>query len=75
MNDTSGFYSLDSNGYLLFAPNSVHGPDYTLFRAEHANYSYPNHGWTWFDDEASAKTALNSKERPLQPTPQPRPRA
>lgn len=71
MNDTGGFYSRDGNGYLLFAPNSVHGPDYTLFRAEHASYSYPNHGWTWFEDQATAKVALGPKERPA---PQPRAR-
>lgn len=50
--DTSGFYKND--GSLLHAPNFVDAPTYQLNRGEKDNYSYPIHGWYWFDDIESA---------------------
>lgn len=54
--DTSGFYKLD--GELLYAPTSVLSASYELYRDQKDSYSYPVHGWTWFDDEAAARVAF-----------------
>jgi hypothetical protein len=58
--DTSGFYRVDQNDMFQYAPNFVHGPDYSLLKIEHASYTYPTTGgWMWFDDEATARTHFN----------------
>lgn len=51
------FYK-DDNGTLLYAATTVSGPGYTLVAADHLSYSYPVHGWWWFDSEGAARTAL-----------------
>lgn len=58
MTDTSGFYKLDGIGGFLFGPNSVQGPNVSLFREEHENHTYPVDGWYWADSEAEARVLL-----------------
>ena len=50
----SGFYKWVGDE-LLFAPNAVYAPEYTLLREEKDQYQYPVDGWTWFDNEAQAR--------------------
>ena len=52
METTDGFYKLDTE--LLYAPNFVCGPDFTLDINEKNNYTYPVDGWYWFDSLESA---------------------
>jgi hypothetical protein len=55
--DTSGFYRLNGDGEFQHAPNFVHGPGYSLLRADHATYTYPTQGgWIWFDDLVAAQS-------------------
>ena len=56
MNDTSGFYKLD-NTELLFAPNFVYAPAYTLLR-EQQDLALPVDGWDWHDTEDAARAAF-----------------
>lgn len=51
---SAGFYKAD-NGILLYAPEQVSGPDYDLFSYARDTYTYPVHGWTWFDTEQAAR--------------------
>lgn len=57
--DTSGFYKLEESQLLLYAPNTVMFPisidHLSLERNEHENYTYPVHGWYWFDTEEEAR--------------------
>lgn len=48
-----GFYKLD--GDLLYGPNFVYGPTFTLLKEEHTTHTYPVEGWYWFDSEADAR--------------------
>lgn len=59
--DTSGFYSKD---FMLRAGKFVFGPGYTLLRQEKDEYTYPVHGWYWFDsaEEAFAAFELTPEE-------------
>lgn len=52
--DTSGFYKLDGE-VLLYAPNGVMAPDYSIDRSGKDDYTYPVYGWYWFDSEAEAR--------------------
>lgn len=61
MDDTSGFYKND-NGSLLFGPNFVESKDFKLERSRHTEYTYPVHGWSWFESEAEAKAFFEIKE-------------
>ena len=55
MNNTSGFYRIDSQGIFHHAPNFVYAPGYTLLREDAAHYDYPTEGgWVWFDSVAEA---------------------
>ncbi len=62
MKDTSGFYKSDA-GELLFGPNFVYGPYFTLIREDKdeliALNVFPIEGWSWFDTEDEARVALN----------------
>lgn len=58
MNDTSGFYKMDS-GELLYGPNFVLNKDFELRRETHATHEYPVDGWSWFDSEDDAVTFFN----------------
>jgi hypothetical protein len=51
MEDTSGFYKIDENSNLLYAPNFVDSPDYSLNRDLKDTYDYPIDGWEWFDEK------------------------
>lgn len=53
MIDTSGFYKLD--GWLMFAPNDVTGPDYYLSRDVPEDRTREVAGWKWFDSQAEAE--------------------
>jgi len=56
----SGFYRIDDTSRnLLFGPNFVYGPGFTLLRADQATYTYPVEGWYWFESEAEARVALD----------------
>jgi len=59
--DTSGFYKLD--GDLLYGPNFVCSPTFTLLREQHDTYTYPQDGWYWFDSEAAAREHFNLQVR------------
>lgn len=52
--DTSGFYKAEE-GQLLHAPNFVSAPDYDLSRTRKDEYTYPVHGWHWFDSQQDAE--------------------
>ena len=54
----AGFYSLDGEGGLFFAPNAVYHKDYSLVKEEKDNYTYPVNGWTWFETEEEAMASL-----------------
>ena len=54
----SGYYCLD-NQDLLYADTMLQFSDGTVLRIEEADqYTYPVKGWTWYQDEASARLAL-----------------
>ena len=57
--DTSGFYTTNEQGELMHAPNYVIAPDFAIYRDQREAYTYPVHGWTWFDSEAEARAAYN----------------
>lgn len=51
----SGFYKLDpETGELLYAPNAVYAPGFTLLRERHEEYQYPQDGWVWFESRDAA---------------------
>ena len=52
--DTSGFYNPEIR---LRAGQFVYGPDYTLLRNQHQEYTYPQAGWTWYDSAEQASEA------------------
>lgn len=54
----SGFYCLD-NQDLLYADTMLQFSDGTVLRIEEADqHTYPVQGWTWYRDEAEARSAL-----------------
>ena len=57
--DTSGFYTTNEQGELMHAPNYVIAPDFAIYRDQREAYTYPVHGWSWFDSEAEARAAYN----------------
>ena len=59
MTNGPGFYKdLGDGEGILYAPNRVIGPNVTLLTNDRATYVYPVKGWTWFDSEVAARTAL-----------------
>lgn len=44
--NNAGFYKKDET-QILFAPNIVEGPGYTLVESEKDSYQYPIDGWIW----------------------------
>ena len=54
MEDTSGFYKLDSE-ILLYGPRFVLNANYELRKETHTEHTYPIDGWYWFDTEQEAK--------------------
>lgn len=57
--DTSGFYKLDNETTLLYAPNFVAAPEYSLDKTIKNDFTYPVNGWYWFDSEEEAKQFFN----------------
>lgn len=65
MDETSGFYNLDTDGVtLLFGPNGVSGPGYDLWRDLKDTYTYPVNGWIWFDTRAEAAAHFGVPDAP-----------
>ena len=57
----AGFYKRDpDSAELLYAPNAVYSPVFTLLKEQRADYSYPVDGWVWFEnpEEAEVNTPL-----------------
>jgi hypothetical protein len=61
--DSSGFYKRDPGGILLFGRYFVLNKEYHLMRENHNEYEYPMDGWSWFDSEDEARTALGLPSR------------
>ena len=55
MTSTAGFYKFADNE-LRYAGISVHAPNFTLFAANHASYTYPVEGWHYFDSYEAAES-------------------
>jgi hypothetical protein len=58
MEETSGFYKRDPGGILLYGRYFVVNAKYHLKREEQASYEYPIDGWSWYDSEDEARSAL-----------------
>lgn len=59
METGEGFYKSCWDGANLFyAPTSVTAPTFTLLAEDHATYTYPQDGWSWFDTENAARAAF-----------------
>ncbi len=56
-----GFYKND-NGSLLYAPNFVSGPGFTILATNNTEYEYPVNGWHWFNSLTEACTFFNLNE-------------
>lgn len=58
--ETSGFYKLNEDNSLSYAQNYVIGPYFSwgIFRNQHQTYTYPVHGWYWFDSQEEAISVL-----------------
>lgn len=59
MEDTSGFYKFQDDEW-QYAPNFVYAPTYTLLREEKDTYTYPIHGWIWYEEAPSAYVEYQS---------------
>lgn len=57
---SQGFYRSDGGDTLIYAPNYVDAPDYTLVKELKDTYQYPIQGWLWFDSEGEALKALEN---------------
>lgn len=55
---TAGFYKKNLTGNALhFAPTAVHYPGGSLLVAQHAEYTYPVYGWTYYENAEAAYAA------------------
>lgn len=65
-----GFYKADID--LLFAPNKVQHKDFILEIANKDTYSFPVHGWHYFDTREEAETFFTGQgwEAPQEPEPE-----
>lgn len=53
---SDGFYKIDpTSGELLYAPNAVYGPGFTLTRDDPTSTA---DGWAWFDSQDEAAAGL-----------------
>ena len=48
-----GFFKNDK-GEIVYAPNFVKAPGFTLIAKNRLTYTYPVDGWQWFDDDVAA---------------------
>jgi len=55
MENTNGFYKLDENGNLFYAPNFVECSEYKLKIEQKDIYTLPIDGWYYFGTEVEAK--------------------
>ena len=57
-----GFYNFDDGVNLIYGPNFVEGPGFSLQADQHTTYTYPVNGWFWFDtlEEAQAHFGITS---------------
>lgn len=62
-NMTMGFYKADE-GSLLYAPNAVYGPGFTLTKERPEETAG---GWRWFDTPEAASEALGVPLPPAEP--------
>ena len=55
-----GFYCSAGDGQNVFyAANAVNGPNgLNLIATNHLTYTYPVSGWTWYETEDLARTAM-----------------
>lgn len=54
---SEGFYKINTNGGLMYAPNFVYGPGFTLHRDDPNNVNMAEiDGWKWFDRDSDAYT-------------------
>jgi len=53
----AGFYKLDGEE-LLYGPNFVYAPTFTLLKANKDAYEYPVEGWVWANTEQEARAIL-----------------
>jgi len=63
----AGFYKVEGNAQLLYAPEMVAGPGYFLVAADKDTYVYPVDGWQWFENEAAARETFNLPPRDIEP--------
>lgn len=61
---TSGFYKKDPGDILLFGRFYVLNADYELHRHLADTYTYPVDGWSWYESEELAKTAMGIVDPP-----------
>lgn len=61
---TSGWYKQDPGGELLFGRFYVLNANYELHRHLADTYTYPIDGWSWYDSEEEARTALGIVDPP-----------
>lgn len=53
----AGFYKIDGDE-LLYGPNFVYGPTFTLVKENKDSYQYPVDGWVWANTELEARRLL-----------------
>ena len=49
------FYKKSEEDELLYGPNNVFAPAFTLSKEQKDTYDYPVEGWYWFDSEEEAR--------------------
>jgi len=52
-----GFYKMDAE--LLYAPNSVEGSGFCLYKENKDSYIYPIEGWYWLNNKAEVYAQFN----------------
>ena len=55
-----GFYKMDSE--LLYAPNSVEGTGFCLYKENKDSYTYPVEGWYWLNNKIEVYAQFNLKD-------------
>jgi hypothetical protein len=56
----AGFYKID--GGLLYAPNSVEGSGFCLYKEIKDSYTYPVEGWYWLNNKIEVYAQFNLKD-------------
>jgi hypothetical protein len=63
-----GFYAV-FDGILNYGTH-IAGPDFELVASLHETYTYPISGWSWFENEADARTFFGLPPVPLNWSPE-----